>query len=86
MAPIFIGNTFETPVLESTTTFWVEDVINHGLEVAVGGSSAQDEGQYHNNSNYWLRFDAFEDIVIQSVKVFANSAGDRTVAAIDGDT
>ena len=83
VAPIFIGNTFETPVLESTTTFWVEDVINHGLEVAVGGSSAQDEGQYHNNSNYWLRFDAFEDIVIQSVKVFANSAGDRTVAAID---
>jgi hypothetical protein len=82
--PLFIGNAFETPVLESTTTFWVEDVINHGLEVATGGSSAQDEGQYHNNSNYWLRFDAYEDIVIQSVKVFANSEGERTVAVIDG--
>ena len=81
--PVFVGNAFDTPVLENTTTFWVEDVINHGLEVAVGGSSAQDEGQYHNNSNYWLRFDAFEDIVIESVKVFANSEGDRTVAVID---
>ena len=82
--PLFIGNAFETPVLDNTTTYWVEDVINHGLEVATGGSSAQDEGQYHNNSNYWLRFDAYEAIVIESVKVFANSEGDRTVAVIDG--
>ena len=82
--PLFIGNAFETPVLDNTTTYWVEDVINHGLEVATGGSSAQDEGQYHNNSNYWLRFDAYEAIVIESVKVFANSEGERTVAVIDG--
>ncbi len=82
--PVFVGNSFETPVLESTTTFWVEDVINHGLETAMGGSSQQDDGQYHDNSNYWLRFDAYEDIIIQSVKVFANGEGDRTVAVIDG--
>jgi hypothetical protein len=31
-----------------------------------------------------LRFDAYQDIVIQSVKVFANSEGERTVAVIDG--
>ena len=45
--------------------------------------SAQSDGQYHNNSNYWLRFDAYEDLVIESVKVFANGTEDRTVAAID---
>jgi hypothetical protein len=82
--PVFIGNTFETPVLEETTTFWVEDILNHGLETASGGATQQDEGQYHNNSNYWLRFDAYEDIIIQSVKVFAEEAGERTVAVIDG--
>ena len=81
--PVFIGNNFETPVLNETTTFWVEDVINHGLETAMGGSSQQSEGQYHNNSNYWLRFDAYEPIIIQSVKVFANGEGDRSIAVID---
>ena len=49
----------------------------------MGGSTAQSEGQFHNNSNYWLRFDAYEDIVIESVKVFADGADDRTIAAID---
>ena len=78
-----MGNSFTTPVLNETTTFWVEDVLNHGLETAMGGSTAQSEGQYHNNSNYWLRFDAYEDIVIESVKVFANGEEDRTIAAID---
>ena len=82
-APIFVGNTFDTPILEETTTFWVEDVLNHGLATAMGGSSQQDEGQYHNNSNYWLRFDAYDDIIIQSVKVFANGEGERTIAVID---
>jgi len=81
--PLFVGNSYTTDVLDETTTFWVEDVLNHGLETAVGGSSAQSDGQYHNNSNYWLRFDAFEDLVIESVKVFANGEGDRTVAVID---
>ena len=53
------------------------------IKTAMGGSTAQSEGQYHNNSNYWLRFDAYEDIVIESVKVFADGADDRTIAAID---
>ncbi len=61
----------------------MEDVLSHGLETAMGGSTAQSEGQYHNNSNYWLRFDAYEDIVIESVKVFANGEEERTIAAID---
>ena len=81
--PVFVGNAYTTPVLNETTTFWVEDVLNHGLETAMGGSTAQSEGQYHNNSNYWLRFDAYEDIVIESVKVFANGAEDRTIAVVD---
>jgi hypothetical protein len=82
--PVFVGNSYTTDVLSETTTFWVEDVLNHGLETAMGGSSAQSDGQYHNNSNYWLRFDAYEDLVIESVKVFANGEEDRTIAAIDG--
>lgn len=83
--PVFVGNSFETPVLSESTTYWVEDVLNHGLVTAMGGSSAQDDGQYHNNDNYWLLFDAYEGIIIESVKVFANGEGERTVAAIDNN-
>ena len=36
-APLFVGNSFTTDVLTETTTFWVEDVLNHGLETAMGG-------------------------------------------------
>ena len=82
-APLFVGNSFTTDVLTETTTFWVEDVLNHGLETAMGGSTAQSDGQYHDNSNYWLRFDAYQDLVIESVKVFANGEGERSIAAID---
>ena len=71
--------------LNETTTLWVEDVINHGLESAMGGSSNQSEGQYHNNSNYWLRFDAYQPLVVNSVKVFADGEGERTFAAINAD-
>ena len=35
-SPLFVGNSYTTPVLDETTTLWVEDVINHGLESAVG--------------------------------------------------
>ena len=82
--PLHVGNSYTTQVLDETTTFWVEDVLNHGLETALGGSSAQSEGQYHTNSNYWLRFDAYQDLIIESVKVFADGEEDRTVAVIDG--
>lgn len=81
--PLFVGNSYTTPVLDETTTLWVEDVINHGLESAVGGSNAQSEGQYHNNSNYWLRFDAYQPLVLNSVKVFASGEGERTFAVIN---
>ena len=82
-APLHVGNSYTTEVLEETTTFWVEDVLNHGLETALGGSDAQSDGQYHNNSNYWLRFDAYQDLIIESVKVFADGEEDRTIAVID---
>lgn len=85
--PLFIGNTFETPLVETTTSFWVEDVIEHGGSNAMGGKSTIDEdnGQYHFNSDFWLIFDANEDIVIDSVKVFAGASGERTVGIVDAN-
>ncbi len=81
--PIFIGSTFTTPVLNASTTYWVEDVLETEGATGQGGELTTDAGQMHNNNSYFLIFDAYEDIVIESVRVFANGAGVRTIAVLD---
>jgi len=81
--PIFEGNPFVTPVLTETTTYWVEDFAGTEPVSAVGGETATDAGQFHDNSARWMIFDAYEDLVLVSVKVFANGAGDREFGVID---
>ena len=83
--PIFVGNSFETPFLNSSETFWVEDVITYGGVEANGGQAANDvaNGDYFNNQDRYLIFDANEDIVLNSVKVYADNAGIRTIGVVD---
>ena len=63
------------------------DVIVHGGEEANGGklTNTTDGGQFHINSNFWPVFDAHTDIVIETVKVYAGQAGNRTIALIDAN-
>ncbi|MGA1374860.1 MAG: FG-GAP-like repeat-containing protein, partial [Flavobacteriales bacterium] len=81
--PIFEGNPFVTPVLTETTTYWVEDFEGSEPVTAIGGETTMDAGQYHDNSTRWMIFDAHEDLVLVSVKVFANGAGVREFGVID---
>lgn len=84
--PIASGSSFTTPALTTTTSYWVEDSnVIPGVS-ASGGKDAQTnngEGQYQQNSNFFLIFDANEDIIINSVRVFADGAGERTIGVID---
>ncbi|MFM7729319.1 MAG: FG-GAP-like repeat-containing protein, partial [Flavobacteriales bacterium] len=84
--PVATGNSFTTPVLNSTTSYWVEDANIFPGDVAEGGKSEQtfnNNGQYQPNSTYYLLFDANEDVIINSVKVFADGAANRTIAVVD---
>lgn len=81
--PWHVGPTFETPMLDSTSTFWVEALQIYNEEVAQGGRTEQGNGAYLGNENYWLLFDAHEDVVLDSVLVFANGEGERTLALVD---
>jgi hypothetical protein len=84
--PIATGNSFTTPALNATTSYWVEDINLTPGEVAEGGKSEQTQngdGQYQPNSTYYLLFDANEDVIINSVKVFADGAANRTIAVVD---
>jgi Secretion system C-terminal sorting domain/ASPIC and UnbV/Ig-like domain CHU_C associated/FG-GAP-like repeat len=83
--PVGTGTSFTTPVLNATTSYWVEDVTTHGGEQGTGGklvNSTDSEGQYHNSSNYYLTFDANTDINIKQVKVFAGNAGSRNIQVV----
>jgi hypothetical protein len=84
--PIATGNSFTTPVLSSTTSYWVEDANIFPGDAAMGGKTEQtlnNNGQYQQNSTYFLLFDANEDVIINSVKVFADGAANRTIAVVD---
>ena len=83
--PLSVGSTFETPIITELTTYWVEDRSSGNMVEALGGRSEQGDGQYHDNSIRWLIFDAAEDIVIHSVDVFADGAGEREIGVIDSD-
>lgn len=63
----------------------VEDVAIYGGVEANGGKETftEEGGQHHINSSFWLVFDAHEDIVLESVKVFANGDAERTIALVN---
>ncbi len=84
---IATGNTFVTPELSSDATYWASASMTHGGDVAYGGRpNKSNSGVYQTNTDYYQVFTAYEDMVIRSVKVYANSTGERTIAVIDRNT
>jgi len=82
---LYEGAVYETDVLEMSTTFWASASHITTGEMAVGGElTNQSTGQYHSNSSRWLEFDAYEDMLLSRVTVYANGAYDRTFELIDG--
>ena len=78
------GSSYETEIIETSTTFWASSShITSGELVAGGEMEIQTGGQYHSNSNRWLEFDAYEDMLLGSVTVYANGAYERTFELID---
>lgn len=85
--PLHIGSEFELELFDLLTEVCVEEVNVYGGEAATGGEETfnLDGGQFHTNSNFWLVFDAHTDIVLESVKVFAASTANRTIALVDNN-
>lgn len=80
------GSPWTTPFLGATTTFWCADVNQIGGIEYYGAKTDSSSGQFLNNSGVYNIFTAFEDMVIRSVKVYANGAANRTIALIDHTT
>jgi hypothetical protein len=78
------GNTWTTPFLSSNTTYWAEAAQQYGGTAFYGGRTVNaTPGAYHSNPDNYLLFEAYEDFVLKSVKVYANGAGNRTIGLTD---
>lgn len=83
--PIGTGPTFNTPVVSTNTPFWVASSIIHGGGTANGAKTNNDvaNGVYHTNTDNYQFFESYEPFILRSVKVYANGAGNRTIALVD---
>lgn len=84
-SPIGSGPAFITPLITSSpTSFWVEDVATFGGAVGTGGKLVNSAGSYFANTpTNFNTFDAMEDVIIDSVFVYSNAAGVRTIQVVD---
>lgn len=77
------GNTYSTPLLNATTTYWAIDEGDYpGTIGHLGKYDSTNTGGYSNSSNYCL-FDVYRPLTIKSVQVYANGAGNRTIELMD---
>jgi hypothetical protein len=76
------GSSFTTPVLNTTTSYWVEDVYDYTLPDGVSGRTYLGTGGYNGGGgNYVLNFNVLEPCTLKSVKVYTDSNyyGVRTI-------
>ncbi len=73
------GNTFLTPALTVNTTYFARDeLLNPGVILNTGKSDSSGGGGNFTGSQY-LIFDALKSFTLKSVKVYASTAGPRTI-------
>ncbi|MDD3875729.1 MAG: C25 family cysteine peptidase [Bacteroidales bacterium] len=78
------GNTFVTPVLNNSTTYYVrEEMVNPPVNGGKANNSGS--GDYFGNiqNQHYLIFNAFVPFKLISVKVYAGSAGVRIISLRD---
>lgn len=75
------GNVF-APNLASTTSYWVEEVFGASAST-VGPTDNSFGGGGNFTGDQHLIFDVYTEIVLESVRVYANGAGNRTIELRD---
>ena len=76
------GNNF-SPEVTTTTTFWAEDARITQGEPQTGGELTMQEGDYHPNSRRWLEFDVHQELLLNSVTLYANGTYERSFELIN---
>ena len=82
--PIAFGPEYTTPILDTTTVYWVEDIVVFADPPARGGKTeASDGGSYNDSGFQGLNLQLDEPTRILSALVYAESAGERNIRFFD---
>ncbi|MBI2966910.1 MAG: M4 family metallopeptidase [Bacteroidetes bacterium] len=76
------GSSFSTPVLSSTTDYYVEDVLVPASQYVGPQDNTFGSGAYYAGNRY-LIFHCYSPVTLVSVLVYANGAGNRTIQLRD---
>lgn len=81
------GNTFTTPFINTTTTYYVEDEIVHpGQQFNLGPATNTTLGAgASSTSTQSLIFDCYNPFILHAVTVYATTAGTRTILLQDAN-
>jgi hypothetical protein len=77
------GNTWTTPMIANTTHFYAEDRALLPPSSQYAGKVNNTGGGAYGNFTQYLIFDALAPFTLKSVKVYANSAGNRTFQVLN---
>jgi Zn-dependent metalloprotease/PKD repeat protein len=78
------GNSFQTPELSETTTFYARDVESNTFGLVGPPNGSFGNGSFHNDfTEAYLEFEVYKECLIASVTVLANDPGQRTIFLYD---
>ncbi len=78
-----VGASYTTPELSESEIYYVQETV-FGDEYNGGEPDDSESGDYVNSHNYLL-FDCTEECILETVKVYANEAGTRTIYLKDSN-
>ncbi|MGC9330388.1 MAG: M14 family zinc carboxypeptidase [Bacteroidales bacterium] len=83
VTPVSQGEMFTTPVIYEPHTYYAEAVFP-GISGTVGEPNITEGGEYnHDDVEHALIFDVFQTCIIDSVTVYAENTGERTISIKD---
>lgn len=76
---IHTGGSYTTPVLNNTTSYYVEEFFSKPAVKVGPPDNTFGGGAYFAGDHRWLVFDCLSQVKLRTVKVYANQPGDRTI-------
>ena len=82
---LYIGESYTMSFEAFPQSIWVSN--SNGEFDVYGGKINPDfnNGQYHDNSGYWLIFNVNEDVIFNSVEVYSEQGGEHIIEILDFD-
>jgi len=81
------GNSFTTPLLNNSVTYYVQSVVTNSVNNTAKPDSLGSGGYFGSATNqHFLIFDSYVPFKLLSVKVYAGSAADRTIELRDANS